>query len=89
MIESVWLWVIAAVVLALAEVLLPGFVLLGFAIGAVAVAVGLWLHVLGGSVAVMLLVWAVDSALAWWLLKRFFGRHDEQPKIWKRDINEN
>jgi membrane protein implicated in regulation of membrane protease activity len=89
MIESAWLWVIAAVVLALVEVLLPGFVLLGFAIGAVAVAVGLWLHLLGSSVALMLLVWALASGAAWWVLRQSFALPGERPKIWHRDINEN
>ncbi len=89
MIDSGWLWIIAAVVLALVEILLPGFILLGFAIGAVVVALGLWLHLLGGSVALMLLVWAVASGLAWWWLKRTFMKAGAKPKVWTRDINEN
>jgi membrane protein implicated in regulation of membrane protease activity len=46
-----WVWGVAAIILAVGEVLLPSFVLLGFAIGAGAVALVL---LVGGPLAVWL-----------------------------------
>lgn len=84
-----WVWMVAGAVLAILEVLIPGFILLGFAIGAALTGLLLWLGVLGGSVAVLLLVFAVASLLAWLVLRRVVGVRHGQVKIWDRDINEN
>jgi membrane protein implicated in regulation of membrane protease activity len=83
-----WVWMVAGLVLAIAETLLPGFILLGFAVGAICTGVLVWLGVLGG-LPVTLLVFAVASGLGWWGLRRVFGRRGGKPKIWTRDINEN
>jgi membrane protein implicated in regulation of membrane protease activity len=87
-----WVWGVAAVVLAVGEVLLPSFVLLGFAIGAGAVALlllvggplAVWL---GGSLPVLFLVFAVVSLIAWLALRRWVGVYDTQVKTFDRDIN--
>ncbi len=84
-----WVWMVAGAVLAILEVLIPGFILLGFAIGAALTGLLLWLGVLGGSIAVLLLVFAVASLLAWLALRRVAGVRRGQMKIWDRDINEN
>ena len=89
-----WVWGVAAIALAVGEVLLPTFVLLGFAIGAGAVALmllvggplALWL---GGSLPVLLLVYAVLSLLAWLALRRWLGVYRGQVKTFDRDINED
>jgi len=88
-----WVWATAALVLAVAEVILPGFVLLGFAIGAGVVALVLlvggplavWL---AGSVPVLLLVFAVVSLLAWLGLRRWLGVYKNQVRTFDHDINE-
>ncbi|WP_461306384.1 NfeD family protein [Albidovulum sp.] len=84
-----WIWMIAGAVLAIFEVLIPGFILLGFAIGAAAVGLLLWLGVLGASLSVLLFVFAIVSLLAWLALRRVVGVRQGQVKIWDRDINDD
>lgn len=83
-----WVWIAAALVLAILEVLAPGFIFLGFAFGAAAVgvliALGLplglpWLLVIAASVAL----------LSWVLMRKFFGVRKGQVKYINTDINEN
>jgi membrane protein implicated in regulation of membrane protease activity len=79
---------VAGFALGVLEVLAPGFIFLGFAIGAVAtgllVAIGIT-----ASFPLLLLVFAVLSFVAWLILKRFFGRVEGQVKLWDRDVNDN
>ncbi len=84
-----WVWMVAGAVLAILEVLIPGFILLGFAIGAGITGVLLWLGVLGGSLALLLLVFGVCSLIAWLALRSLVGVRHGQVKIWDRDINDN
>ena len=86
---SGWFWVIVGVALMLAEMILPGFILLGFGISGVIVGVLTWTGVLGGSLAVTALVFALLAGIAWLGLHRMFSRPDQRPKIVDRDINEN
>ncbi|WP_296426165.1 hypothetical protein [Yoonia sp.] len=89
-----WLWGAAALVLAIGEVLLPSFVLLGFAIGAGLVGIilfvggplALWL---GASLPMMLLVFAVMSLIAWGGLRQWLGVRRGQVKTFDHDINDN
>ena len=84
-----WIWMVAGAVLAILEVLIPGFILLGFAVGAGITGALLWLGVLGGSLALLLLVFAVSSLIAWLALRSLVGVQHGQVKIWDRDINDN
>jgi len=86
---SAWLWAAFGIVLGIAETLLPGFILLGFGLGALATAAALWLGLVGESFPVLLVIWAAASALGWLVLKKLFTRKGERPKIWKKDINDN
>jgi len=83
-----WVWMVAGFGLGVLEVLMPGFIFLGFAIGAVAtglvVAVGIT-----GSFPLLLLIFAVLSLAAWLGLKRFFGREGSEVKMWDKDVNDN
>jgi len=63
-----WAWAALALVLAILEVLAPGFVLLGFAIGAALVSVLVWLNV-GLSLIWLSLLFAVASLVAWLVLQ--------------------
>ncbi|WP_442773252.1 NfeD family protein [Paenirhodobacter enshiensis] len=85
---AAWIWITAGVVLAFLELLLPGFYLLGFAIGAVATGGLIWAGLIG-SVPVALLALAVIAILAWVVLRRALGIRHGQTRIWHRDINEN
>lgn len=84
-----WVWMIAGAVLGILEVLIPGFILLGFAIGAALTGLLLWFGVLGGSLATLVLVFALASLAAWLTLRRVVGIRRGQVKVWDRDINEN
>ncbi|MFY0309185.1 NfeD family protein [Leisingera sp. D0M16] len=83
-----WVWGAAALVLGILEILVPGFVFLGFAIGAAAVA--LLLLVSGGSwgLPLLLLIFAGLSLAAWLLLKRLFALPKGQVKTFDHDIND-
>ena len=85
--EHWWAWVVFGVALAVVEVMVPGFIFLGFAVGAVLVGVLVGLSVLGPSVPVLALVFAVLSLGAWIVLRRVVGVKDGQVKVWDKDIN--
>ncbi len=83
-----WVWMGAAALFLVLEIVLPGFVFLGFAIGAAAV--GLWL-VAGYALAWhwLVLIFAVVSLLAWVALRQLVGVRKGQIRIWDRDINDD
>lgn len=83
-----WVWVAAGLVLAILEVLAPGFILAGFAVGAVAVG---GLVALGAALSLpwLLVIFAVVSALAWVGFRRALGTRAGQAKTFDRDINED
>ncbi len=82
-----WVWVVFGVELGVLEVLVPGFIFLGFAIGAVVTGILLALGLLGGNVALLVLVFAVLSLVAWLILRRVVGVSQVQTKLWDKDIN--
>lgn len=94
MISVWWVWLSAALVLAIFEVVVPGFILLGFAIGAAVVGVILaiggplaaWL---GASTPTMMLLFAVFSLVGWFVMRRVAGVRQGQTKIWDTDINDD
>jgi len=84
-----WVWIVGGIILAVLEVIAPGYILLGFSVGAIATGILLALGVLGGSLPILILVAAVISLLTWFAMRRFFGIRRGQIKIWDRDINED
>ena len=89
-----WIWASAAVALAFLEVVVPGYVFLGFAIGAAATAVVLLVGgplaaSLGASIPMLLLFFAVVSLICWLGLRRWLGVRAGQIKEFDRDINED
>ncbi len=84
-----WVWMAAALGLAIVEVVVPGFIFLGFAAGAAIVALGLLSGLVGtGSLPLLLLIFAGLSLVAWLVLRRVFARPEGQVKIIERDIND-
>ena len=71
------------------EVLVPGFIFLGCAIGAVLTGRLVGLGVLGASLPALVLVFAVVSVLAWLALRATMGVRKGQVKMWHKDINDN
>lgn len=86
---SWWVWVVAGFALGVLEVLVPGFIFLGFAIGAVLTGVLVGLGVLGGSFPIMLLAFAVLSVASWLGLRATIGVQKGQVKVWDKDVNDN
>ncbi len=84
-----WVWVVAGFGLGVLEVLVPGFIFLGFAIGAVLTGVLVGFGLLGANVPALVLVFAVLSVLAWLGLRATMGVRKGQVKIWDRDVNDN
>lgn len=87
-----WVWAVLALVLVALEIIVPGYVFLGFAIGAAALSIVLWAGgpfgaILSGSLPLLLLAFAVLSLIAWYLLRRWLGVTKSQVKTFDEDIN--
>lgn len=83
-----WVWVVAGFALGVVEVLLPGFIFLGFAIGAVITGMLVGIGLLGANVPLLVLAFALASLVAWYVLRRMFGVKGGEVKLWDKDINE-
>ena len=81
-----WVWFAGALVLGILEVLLPGFILLGFAIGAGLVG-GLLLTGVSLGLPLLLLIFAIVSLASWLILRRMFRLKTGQVKTFDHDIN--
>jgi membrane protein implicated in regulation of membrane protease activity len=84
-----WVWCAAALVLGILEVLAPGFVFLGFAIGALGV--GVLLLAMGSGtfgLPVLVFIFAALSLIAWLVLRRAFALPRGQVKTFDTDIND-
>jgi membrane protein implicated in regulation of membrane protease activity len=79
----------AALVLATAEVILPGFIFLGFAMGAFVMGALILIGLTGLSMPITLVVFALLSLGSYLGLRYFFGLKTGQVTIWDRDINDN
>lgn len=87
--EEWWVWMSAALLLATLEVLVPGYVFLGFALGALGVGAALAVFIPLGGLPLTLVVFAVLSLMAYIGLRKVFGLKTGSVKIWDRDINDN
>ena len=83
-----WVWVVAGFALGVVEVLVPGFIFLGFAIGAVITGVLVGIGLLGANVPLLVLVFALASLGAWFGLRKMFGVRGGEVKLWHKDIND-
>jgi inner membrane protein len=84
-----WVWIVAGFLLGMLEIMVPGYIFLGFAIGAVITGVLVGLGVASASPALLVLIFAVCSLVAWLVLRRTMGVRAGQVKVWDRDINDN
>jgi len=86
-----WVWIVAALALAIIEVFVPVFAFLGMAVGAVVVGAALGFGALGwigAGLPTLLLLFAVSSVAAAILLRNVLGVRRGQVRIVERDINE-
>jgi len=82
-----WVWVSVALLLGLVEILVPGNIFLGFALGALAM-VPVVLVLPGAGVSLLLALFAGLSLLGWIVLRVVFKRQSSGARIVERDINE-
>lgn len=83
-----WVWTAAALILAVIEVLVPGFIFLGFALGAL-VMVAVVLVAPGFTAPALFAVFAALSLIAWIGLRMAFRNQSSGARIVHRDINDN
>ena len=89
-----WVWIAAGLALAILEVLAPGFVFAGFAVGAVITGAIMGLGIpgsgwMGESLINALVVFAVISVIAWLAMRALMGVRKGQTKRINHDINED
>ncbi len=84
-----WVWIVAGFLLGMLEIVMPGYIFLGFAIGAVITGILVGIGVASASPALLALIFAVCSLIAWLVLRRTMGVREGQVKVWDRDINDN
>lgn len=87
-----WIWVALAVGLSILEMLLPGYVLLGFGAAAALVAGGLAMLPITDAptlqnLFVLLILWAALALAVWFALSRVFGAKARSRRA-KGDIND-
>lgn len=83
-----WLWLAAALALGILEIVLPGFIFLGFAIGAAVTGLLLLIPGLAPSLPILMLIFATLSLISWLILRRMFSLPHGQVKTFNHDINE-
>ncbi|MEP4198253.1 MAG: hypothetical protein ABJL99_21745 [Aliishimia sp.] len=83
-----WVWVCAALGLGLVELLAPGFIFLGFAIGALSMGalVGFGVSL---TTSASFAVFAILSLIAWFVLRRIFESPTGSVKVITEDVNDN
>ena len=84
-----WVWIVIGFGLGVLEVLAPGYIFLGFAAGAVATGILVGIGILGSTLPVTLMVFALASLAAWYATRKLMGKQAGKVKIWHRDINDN
>ncbi|MGA9251781.1 MAG: hypothetical protein WBV78_12305 [Roseobacter sp.] len=91
MIEAIlsiwWMWIAAALVFGLIEVLAPGFIFLGFALGAIATGLVVGVGYAPSSAALLAIFGAV-SLLSWVGLRFAFRHQSSGAKLFKKDVND-
>ncbi|MCX8953146.1 hypothetical protein OU790_06840 [Ruegeria sp. NA] len=83
-----WIWLAAALALGILEIFLPGFIFLGFAIGAAVTGLILAVPGMALSLNVLALIFAVMSLIAWLVLRKLFALPNGQVKTFNHDIND-
>lgn len=91
-----WVWMLAGLAFGILELVLPSYIMLGFAIGAGLVGLGLMTGLLAPLVGLMggygpaslLLVFALLSMAAWIGLRRIFGRPGQSARTFDKDVND-
>lgn len=84
-----WAWIVLGFALGVLEVLAPGYIFLGFAIGAVVTGALVGFGLAPAGLPALVLIFALASLAAWLILRRTVGIRKGQVRIWDRDINDD
>ena len=84
-----WLWLLAALLLAALELVVPAWAFLGIAAAVGLMGLALLAGIWAGGLPMALVVTAILSGVIWLVLRRAMGVQEGQVKIWHRDINNN
>ena len=91
--QEPWVWLAGGLVLAILEVVIPGYIFLGFGIGAGLVGAALFFAGpeagFAQSLPMVILSFAILSLVAWLGLRQVLGIRKGQLKTFDRDINED
>jgi membrane protein implicated in regulation of membrane protease activity len=82
-----WVWVCVALAVGILELLAPGFIFLGFALGALAMAAIVSIFSLT-NIPAMLALYAVLSLVGWIVLRAAFRNQSSGARIVTSDIND-
>ncbi|MEM6303096.1 MAG: hypothetical protein AAF744_00150 [Pseudomonadota bacterium] len=82
-----WVWICASLALGILELLAPGYIFLGFALGALSMAVVVFVMP-AASVPALLAMFAILSLIGWLILRMLFRRQSSGARIVRRDIND-
>ena len=83
-----WVWMSGALILATLEVLIPGYIFLGFALGAGMMGLLILFGVSASGLAITLVIFAVLSLISYLVMRKVFGLRTGQVKIWETDVND-
>lgn len=83
-----WVWVAAALVLGILEIVVPAYIFFGFALGALAMGLLLAFSVFTVTGPWAFVLFAALSLIAYVILRQVFGLRSGQVKIWDKDIND-
>ncbi|WP_375255874.1 NfeD family protein [Yoonia sp.] len=83
-----WVWMSGALILATLEVLIPGYIFLGFAVGAGVMGLLILLGVSATGFALTLVIFAVLSLISYLAMRKVFGLKKGQVKVWETDVND-
>lgn len=83
-----WVWMSGALILATLEVLVPGYIFLGFAIGAGVMGLLILFGVSASGLALTLVIFAVLSLISYLVMRKVFGLKTGQVKVWDTDVND-
>ncbi|MGJ8588520.1 MAG: NfeD family protein [Yoonia sp.] len=83
-----WVWMSGALILATLEVLIPGYIFLGFAIGAGMMGLLILFGISASGFAITLVIFSVLSLISYLLMRKYFALKTGQVKIWDTDVND-
>jgi membrane protein implicated in regulation of membrane protease activity len=83
-----WVWMSGALILATLEVLIPGYIFLGFAIGAAMMGLLILIGVSATGFALTLVIFSILSLVSYLLMRKYFALKTGQVKIWDTDVND-